>query len=330
VLTDHGNRFGALNRERMDALIKPMRDQVEHFQKELRDAHSAAAKDRERLKTEIEHLSRRSEEVSREAVALTNALKGDKQKQGAWGEMILERLLEDSGLAKGREYETQFTVRDEQGGRRRPDVIVRLPGEKVVVIDAKVSLVAYEAAVNAEDEAGRKANLRAHVAAIRAHIDELARRDYGNMVDGSVDYVLMFMPVEGALSAALEAQGDLTAYANLNHVGIATPTTLMMALRTIQHVWTVENRQQNAEKIAERAGYLHDKLVGVIESFGKVGEALDKAKLEHDAAFDKLSRGHGNLVGQVDKLKRLGARTNKSLAVEFDDEDLAIEREPAE
>ncbi len=311
TLEVHGTRFGTLNQERMTALLTPMREQVDHFQRELRDAHTGAAKDRERLKAEIEQLTRRSEEVSREAIALTNALKGDKQKQGAWGEMILERLLEDSGLAKGREYETQFSVRDEEGGRRRPDVVVRLPGEKVVVIDAKVSLVAYEAAVNAPDGVERQRNMRAHVAACRAHIDELATRDYASMIDGSVDYVLMFMPVEGALAAALEMQGDLTAYAISKRVGIATPTTLMMALRTIQHVWAVETRQRNAEEIADRAGKLHDKVAGVVEAFATVGDSLTRAQQAHTTALDRLSRGSGNVLGQVDKLRLLGARTRK-------------------
>lgn len=321
TLADHGARFGTLNQERMTALLKPMSEQVERFQAELREAHTGAAKDRERLKTEIEQLTRRSEEVSREAVALTNALKGEKQRQGAWGEMILERLLEDSGLTEGREYETQFSVRDDEGGRRRPDVIVRLPGGKVVVIDAKVSLVAYEAAVNAEDDAERERQSRAHVAAIRAHIDELARRDYGGLVEGAPDYTLMFLPVEGALAAALQTQGDLTAYAIQRRVGIATPTTLMMALRTIQHVWAVETRQRNAEAIADRAGRLHDKMAGVLEAFTKVGDHLGRAQQEHSIVLDRLARGPGNVLGQFDTLRRLGARTTKALGVDHDRDD---------
>ncbi len=321
LLKTNGETFGKTNRERMEALLAPMREQVDHFQRELREAHTHAAKDRERLKTEIEQLSRRSEQVSQEAVALTRALKGEKQKQGAWGEMVLERLLEDSGLTRGREYETQFHVADPDGGRRRPDVVVRLPAGKCVVIDVKVSLVAYEAAVNAPDEDERSRQLRAHVAAVRAHIDALAARDYAAMVDGSVDYVLMFMPVEGALAAALELQGDLTAYAIAKRVGIATPTTLMMALRTIQHVWAVENRQRNAEEIARRAGHLHDKMAGVIEAFDKVGTHLGRAQEEHTKALDRMARGSGNVLGQFDKLRRLGARTNKEMAVGFDPED---------
>ena len=321
ILADQGARFGAHNRERVEALMKPMREQVEHFQLELREAHTGAARDRERLKAEIEQLTRRSEQVSKEAVALTNALKGEKQRQGAWGEMILERVLEDSGLVKDREYETQFTVRGEEGGRRRPDAVVRLPGRKVVVIDSKVSLVAYEAAVNAEGEDERARQMNAHVLAVRRHIDELADRDYGGLVEGAVDYTVMFMPVEGALAAALQVQDDLTSYAIAKRVGIATPTTLMMALRTIQHVWSVERRESNAEDIARRAGLLHDKMALVVEAFDKVGDHLTQAQSEHSKALDRLSRGNGNVLGQFDTLRRLGARTRKDIPVGFDPAD---------
>ena len=321
TLEDQGQKFGTLNRERIEALMKPMREQVEYFQTELRAAHEGAAKDRERLKVEIEQLTRRSEQVSQEAVALTNALKGEKQRQGAWGEMILERVLEDSGLERGREYETQFSVATEEGGRRRPDVIVRLPGGRVVVLDSKVSLVAYEAAMNADDEAERTRHLSAHVLAVQRHIDELAARDYASIVGGSVDYVLMFMPVEGALAAALQVQGDLTSRAIAKRVGIATPTTLMMALRTIQHVWSVERRESNAEEIADRAGKLHDKMAGVVEALDRMGGHLDKARSEHGLALDRLSRGSGNVLGQFDKLRRLGAKTGKDMAVSFDPAD---------
>ena len=321
TLKDHGDRFGQANRERMEALMRPMREQVDAFQRELREAHTGAAKDRERLKSEIEALSRRSEEVSREAVALTNALKGEKQRQGAWGEMILERVLEDSGLVAGREYQMQTSVRTEEGQLRRPDAVVRLPGGKAVVIDAKVSLVAYEAAVNAEDPDERERHLRAHVQAVQAHVDELARRDYAGLVEGAVDYVLMFMPVEGALAAALDVQGDLTSRGMAKGVAIATPTTLMMALRTIQHVWSVERRNANAEEIARRAGLMFDKMAVAVEYVEAIGGHLGRAQQAHADAMGSLARGQGNLLGQFDKLERLGARTRRAMPVGFDGDD---------
>lgn len=318
----HGDNFTKVNDQKLRALLDPMRQHIGRFQDELRQTHEGAAKDRERLKTEIEMLTRRSEEVSREAVNLTRALKNDKQKQGAWGEMILGRVLEDSGLRSGHEYDTQVHVSDDEGGRRRPDAVVRLPGGRRVVIDAKVSLVAYEAATNSETTEDRASHLRAHVLAVRKHIDDLHGRDYGALVDGAVDYTLMFMPVEGALAAALEVEPDLTSYAIGRKVGIATPTTLMLAMRTIQHVWEVERRQGNAEEIARRAGLIFDKMAGVLEDFDKVGRQLDGACDAHAEALGKLARGRGNLLGMFDKMRVLGARTKRDgLPVDFDGAD---------
>ena len=320
TLRTHGEGFAKANQERLTALLAPMKEHVGRFQEELRAAHEGAAKDRERLKAEIGHLSRRSEEVSREAVALTRALKGENRRQGAWGEMILEKLLEDSGLEEGTHYERQAQMRDEEGRAWRPDVIVRMPRGKCLVIDAKVSLVAYEAAVNAEDEEARRAALRAHVASVRRHVDGLASRGYQSLAQGSVDYVLMFLPIEGALSAALAEQGDLTSHALRRGVGVMTPTTLMVALRTVEHVWAVERRESNAEAIAARAGLLYDKLALFVEAMEDVGRHLGLAQGAHETAMARLSRGGGNLLGQADKLKRLGARTSKAIEVEFDGE----------
>ena len=325
TLRTHGESFGRTNRERIEALLTPVREQVTHFQAELRTAHEGAAKDRERLKAEIEHLSRRSEEVSREAVALTRALKGDKQRQGAWGEMILERLLEDSGLERGREYFPQHAMRGEDAGApRRADVLVAMPQDRWLVIDAKVSLNAYETAVNAEDPDAREAALAAHARAVRTHVDDLAERGYHALRPdrgagrGSVDYVVMFVPVEGALAAALSVQGDLTSYALKRGVGIATPMTLMLALRTVEHVWSVERRESNAAEIARRGGLLHDKVVSFVEAMEGVGQHLARAQGAHDDAMNRLSRGQGNLLRQVQLLKDLGAETKKSIPIPFD------------
>ena len=325
TLRTQGESFGRTNRERIDALLTPVREQVTHFQTELRAAHEGAAKDRERLKTEIEHLSRRSEEVSREAVALTRALKGDKQRQGAWGEMILERLLEDSGLERGREYFAQHAMRGEDGAApRRADVLVAMPQDRWLVIDAKVSLTAYEQAVNAEEPGARETALAAHARAVRAHIDDLARRGYHALrpdrggTRGSVDYVVMFVPIEGALAAALSVQGDLTSYALRRGVGIATPMTLMLALRTVEHVWAVERRESNAAEIARRGGLLHDKVVSFVEAMDAAGQHLARAQGAHDEAMNRLSRGQGNLLRQIQMLKDLGAETKKAIPVPFD------------
>lgn len=308
------------SRERLEAALNPLKEHVAHFQVELKAVHEGALRDRQALKTEIEMLSRRSEEVSKEAVALTRALKGDKQRQGAWGEMILESLLERSGLRKGEEYTTQDSHAGDEGGRLRSDVIVRMPNGSALVIDSKVSLVDYETCVNSEDEALAAAARRRHVLALKSHVDTISKKDYARLVGHSVDYTVMFVPIEGALSEALREAGDLTGYALDKSVMIATPTTLMMALRTIASTWTIERRNRNAEDIANRAGLLYEKVAGFIDAMEAVGANLGKAQNAYGTAMDRLVRGNGNVLAQVDKLKRLGARTSKSIQADFDAE----------
>lgn len=313
-----GADFSKAHEDKLRELLTPFREQVGKFESELAKVHQDAAKDRVRLQTEIEQLSRRSEEVSREAVALTEALKGEKQKQGAWGEMLLQSVLENSGLVHGREFRTQFSVTTDEGRRLRPDAVIHLPGGRNIVIDSKVSLVAYEAASRADDPDERARQVRAHTAAVEKHIADLADRDYSAAIDGAVDYTLMFMPVEAALAMALEGNPHLTASAIARRVGIATPTTLMLALRTIEHVWAVEHRETNAEEIARRAGLLYDKVSGFADNMKKVGDHLGSAVRVHEEAFDQLARGSGNLLRQTEMLKELGARTKKNIGVAFE------------
>ncbi|MFN3642630.1 MAG: DNA recombination protein RmuC [Gemmobacter sp.] len=316
--------------ERLTAILDPLKDHVGRFEQELRNVHLGAAKEREALKTEIAELTRRSAEVSREAVALTRALKGDKQRQGAWGEMILASILERSGLEEGAEYETQTQRTDDEGGRYRPDVVVRMPGGKALVIDSKVSLIDYEAAVNAEDEGTAAAARRRHVAALRSHITGLSDKGYQTKLgEATVDYVVMFIPIEGALSEALREDGALTQFALDRNITIATPTTLMMALRTVAHVWGIERRNRNAEDIAARAGKLYDKVAGFVDALNGVGKGLAQAQKNYDDAVQRLTRGSGNVLAQVDMLKTLGARAQKTLPADFDPADSdAGEAEP--
>ncbi len=333
ALKVQGEQFSKVNLERLDVALTPLKEHVGHFEKELKAVHRATIEDRAKLKAEIEQLSRRSEAISQEAVALTRALKGDRQRQGAWGEMILESILERSGLREGEEYETQAHRVSDEGDRLRPDVVVSIPGGKTLVIDSKVSLVAYTDAVNSEDEKDASSARKRHVASLKSHIDDLAARDYQHAEESTVDYVILFVPIEGALSEALRVDGHLTEYALEKNVTIATPTTLMMALKTIAHVWAVERRNQNAEAIAERAGRLYDKVVGFVENMKNVGRRLDQAQDAYQGAFGQLSSGRGNLLSHVEKLKELGARTNKSIGVSFDESESAtaqIEHDPDE
>ncbi|MBC6437402.1 MAG: DNA recombination protein RmuC [Rhodobacteraceae bacterium] len=318
ALRQQGEQFSKSNIEKLQATLTPLKDHVGLFGKELREVYKAANEDRAALKAEINQLSQRSREISQEAVALTRALKSDQQRQGAWGEMILESILERSGLREGDEYETQAHRTDESGRRLRPDVVVNLPGGKTLIIDSKVSLLAYSDAINAEAEEDAAAARRRHVASLKRHINGLAEKGYQNAEDSTVDYVIMFVPIEGALSEALREDGQLAEFALEQNVTIATPTTLMMALKTINHVWAVERRNQNAEEIARRAGLLYDKVAGFVKNMENVGKRLDQAQDAYKGAFDQLSRGRGNVLSQVETLKYLGARTGKSIGVEFD------------
>lgn len=304
--------------EQLSALLNPFREQVHHFQRELRDRNKVLDEEGARLREHIEGLYRRSEEISREAVNLTRALKGEKQRQGAWGEMILERLLEESGLERGTHYDMQKGYAAEDGKQWRPDVIVRMPRQKILVIDSKVSLIDYEISVNAEDPTERDAALRRHVEAIRRHVATLAGKGYHAVDESSVDYVLMFIPIEGAFSEALRADPGLAGFAMDRRVGLATPTTLMLTLRTVDHIWTVERRESNAMEIAARAGQLYDKVHGFLSAMDEVGQSLDKAARAHGVAMDRLTRGPGNVVRQVEMLRELGARTQKRIGHDHD------------
>lgn len=304
--------------EQLSALLTPFRDQVHRFQTELQARNKVLDEEGARLREQIAFLHRRSEDISREAVNLTRALKGEKQRQGAWGEMVLERILEASGLQAGTHYDMQASWRDEDGKLWRPDVVVRMPRGKVMVIDSKVSLNDYEVSVNAEDAAERDAALRRHVAAIRTHIAALGDKGYHRMDDNSVDYVLMFIPIEGAFSEALRADPDLAGFALERGVGLTTPTTLMLTLRTVEHIWAVERRESNAMEIARRAGALYDKVAGFVDSMEAVGRALDQASRAHGQAMDRLTRGSGNVVRQVEMLRELGARAQKRIALDHD------------
>ncbi len=321
ALQVQGAAFAKSNLEKLNATLTPLKEHVGLFEKELKRVHEDTIKDRADLKTEIKQLSKRSEEISQEAVMLTRALKGDPQKQGAWGEMILESVLERSGLREGEEYETQAHREGDDGARLRPDVIVKMPGGKTLIIDSKVSLVAYADTVNSETQEAADAARKRHVISLRGHIKNLAGKGYQNAEDSSVDYVIMFLPIEGAYPEALREDGTLTEYAFDNNITIATPTTLMMALRTIANVWAVERRNKNAEQIAARAGHLYDKVAGFVDSMENVGKSLGQATDAYDKAFDQLSRGRGNVLSQVDKLKGLGAKTSKSIAAEFDEDE---------
>lgn len=318
ALKAQGEEVTRRNRETLTATLAPLKENVAQFQKALTDMHGDGRKDIAALRNELEGLSKRSAKISEEANALTRALRSDQQKQGAWGEMVLETLLERSGLRKGEEYETQAHRETDEGRRVRPDVVVYLPGDKTMVIDSKVSLTAYTDLVNAETEVEAASARKRHLDSLRAHVRGLGSKGYHTLEAATVDYVILFVPIEGALSEALRDDGALTEFAVEHNVMIATPTTLMMALKTVANVWAVERRNRNAEAIADRAGKLYDKVAGFVGNMESLGKRLEHAQRDYNTAFDQLSRGRGNVLSQVETLRELGAKTTKSLGTDYE------------
>ena len=323
VMKRHGETFTQLNKEQIDGLLGPLRHKLTDFQQELQKSHTENAKERASLTEHIKSLSETSGKMTLETLNLTRALKGETRTQGAWGELILDTILERSGLREGHEYVTQDSHTTEDGRRQRLDVLINLPDGKRIVVDSKVSLKDFEAFVNAETDIARTGHIKAHTRSLRSHVKLLSEKAYQKLTDGGLDYVIMFVPSEGALAAALSEDPDLTGYAAEMNVAIVTPTTLMIALRTIANVWNVENRNRNAEQIADRAGKLYDKFVGFVDDMMTLDRQLGTVRGTFDKALDKLSAGRGNLVRQAETIKAMGAKATKALPanVMSDDDD---------
>lgn len=313
IMKQHGESFAKQNKEQIDGILMPLRDRLVEFQDRIGQVQVETVAARESLKEQIRGLSEESAQVRNEAHNLTQALKGKAPTQGAWGEMVLETVLNHSGLRNGEEYTVQETYWNEHGSRLRPDVVVKLPGGRRVVIDAKVSLTAYEAYVTAEHETDRSSHLSHHADSVRSHIKTLSEREYAQVASSGLDFVIMFVPIEGALAAALQEDPELIVLAAKRNVAIATPTTLTIALKTVANVWQVEHRNTNAKAIAEQAGKIYDKFVGFIGDMRDMGSRLNNAQESYRGAMAKLSDGKGNLVRRLEQLKEMGATTGKSL-----------------
>jgi DNA recombination protein RmuC len=329
VMKEQSETFAKQNREQIGNILTPLKESLVTFHQGLATAHTESTKERATLAEQIRRLTEESAKMTHETGNLTRALKGKTQTQGAWGEMILQTILERSGLRDGDEFVTQLSHAAEDGRRLRPDVIVNLPNGQKIILDSKVSLTAFEGYVNAESELDRAAHLANHVQSLRSHIRDLSKKEYHQLDGASVDYVIMFVPIEGALAAALVEDPGLTAMAIDSNVTIATPTTLMIALRTVANVWQVERRNRNAEAIADRAGKLYEKFAGFLDDMGDLGRKLTGAQKSYGMALGKLQSGPGNVVRQIEQLKELGARTSKSLALaSVDDTELAALQAP--
>ena len=313
IFDEREQRFAQTSNERLGQLLDPLKERIQSFEKRVEETYQQEARERFSLGKELERLQQLNLRLSDEATNLTRALKGQKT-QGNWGELILERVLEHAGLEKGREYQTQVSLKGPDGERFQPDVLIMLPGDKQVVVDSKVSLTAYQQFVAADDQVIGQAALKQHVLSLRNHVKGLAGKDYKRL-EGlhSLDFVLLFVPIEAAFSAALQAEPNLFQEAFDRNIVIVSPTTLLATLRVIDSLWKQERQSQNAREIAERAGWLYDKFVLFIQDLDEVGNRLQQLDKAYAAARNKLTEGRGNLVSRSEQLKLLGARASKSL-----------------
>jgi DNA recombination protein RmuC len=314
IFEERSEKLAQLNTRQLDGLLKPLSDKLSEFRTTVETSHRAETAQHEVMKAKLGELEKLNERLHEDATNLSRALTGNVKAQGNWGEQQLERLLELSGLRKGVEYSTQFSVTTEGGQRVQPDLVLHLPEGKSIVLDSKVSLVAWTRYQAAGDDAERQAALAEHVASLKQHVRGLGEKRYGEIPElDSLDFVLMFVPIESALIGALQADPALAEFALRNKVALLSPTNFLATMRTVGSVWAVHRQNSNAQEIARRAGLLYDKFVGFVENLQQVGDRLRQARESYEAAFGQLSTGAGNLLRQTELLRELGARNSKSL-----------------
>ena len=314
ILEHKGRIFREASQQQLSQLLEPLGEKLKTFEKKVDDTYDKEAQQRFSLEKEIKALLEMNMKISDDATRLTNALIGESKTQGTWGEVVLERVLERSGLQKGTEYEVQVSLKNDEGGKSQPDVIVHLPENKDVVIDSKVSLTAYQAYYASNEESERASLLKQHIASIRAHIKSLSSKKYQHL-EGirSLDYVLMFLPVEAAFTLAVQHDDNLFMEAFEQNIILVGPSTLLATLRTIHNIWRYEYQNKHALEIARQAGLLYDKFAAFVSDVEKVGERLSQTQKAWDEAHNKLRSGKGNLIGRAEKLKAMGVRASKSL-----------------
>lgn len=324
LLDEKSAKFTAQNQSNLDQILNPLKANIKSFEEKVEKVYQTEAAERSQLKGVIFQLMDQSKQIQTDANNLTKALKGDNKKQGTWGEIVLERVLETSGLVKDREYSIQKSLNSAEGARLQPDVIINLPDEKNLIVDAKISLVAYERMVSAEDEEEKLIYLKQHLLSIKNHIDGLSAKNYQHLYAiNSPDFVLLFLPIEASFSVTVQADTELFNYAWNKKVVLVSPTTLLATLRTIASIWKVDRQNKNVFEIAEEAGALYDKFVGFLNDMEKIGKHIEQTQKAHDDAFKKLQYGSGNLIGKVEKIKKLGAKTksNKHIDTKFLDQE---------
>jgi DNA recombination protein RmuC len=314
LLDEKSQKFIETNRSNLDILLNPLKENIKAFEEKVEKVYKAESDERNVLRGEITQLMALNKQISEEATNLTKALKGDSKKQGNWGEVVLERVLERSGLVKDREYRLQASLTGTDGNRLQPDAIIDLPDEKHLIIDSKVSLIAYERLVNAETEDERKLYSKAHVESIRAHVLNLSSKNYHDLYQiNSPDFVLLFVPIESSFSFAVQIDAELFSDAWDKRVVIVSPSTLLATLRTIASIWKQERQNRNVLEIARLSGAMYDKFVGFIGDMENIGKNIKSSQTAYDSAINKLTEGNGNLTLTADKIKKLGAKANKKL-----------------
>ncbi|PPZ91299.1 DNA recombination protein RmuC [Cloacibacterium normanense] len=314
ILEEKTLKFTEQNQQNLKNILNPLQEKITDFEKKVENTHKESIDYHAALRQQILSLKEMNLQMSKETLNLTKALKGDSKIQGNWGELVLERVLEKSGLEKGREYEIQKSFTTEEGNRVQPDVIINLPDGKKMIVDSKVSLTAYEKYINEEDDEQKSSFLKEHVNSLKRHVEQLGSKNYQHLYQlESPDFVLLFIPIEPAFAIALNEDTQLYNKAFERNIVIVTPSTLLATLRTIDSMWTNQKQQENAYEIAKQAGALYDKFDGFVTDLVKIGKKMDEAKTEYEGAMNKLVDGKGNLITSVQKLKIMGAKAKKSL-----------------
>ena len=320
IFEKKSEKFTEQNQKNIDQILKPLGEKIKSFEQSVEDKYLKDQKNKAGLSEQIKLLQETNQQISQDANNLAKALKGDSKVQGDWGEFQLEVLLEKSGLYKGVHFRTQNSLKDEEGNDKRPDCIIDLPDDKNLIIDSKVSLSAYEQYVNSEDELKKQVLLKQHLESIKKHIKDLAGKDYPNLYSiNTPDYVLMFVPIEPALTLALQEDGEIFNLALNKNIILVSTSTLMATMRTVSFIWQQENQKKNVLEIARQSGALYEKFIGFTNDLEGVGKAIDNAHKKYEAAQSKLISGRGNLVNSVEKIKKLGAKTNKSISQDLID-----------
>ena len=322
IFEDKSKQFSSSSKEQLEFLLKPFREQISSFSKESREQFTTELKDRHLLKDELQRLKQMNEQLSQDAINLTRALKGENKTQGNWGEIVLEKILEQSGLRAGVEYQLQATLKSVESKTYRPDVIIHMPQERDVIIDSKVSLVAYERFVTAEEPLVKAQALKEHILSISGHVKGLSEKKYEKLEGvNSLDFVLLFMPIEGAFLLALEQDGEFFKRAFESNILVVSPSTLLVTLRTIEHIWRTQRQEDNAKRIADEAEAMYEKLVGFVEEMQLIGSHIQKTQDSYDKAMNRLHTGRGNVIKRAQNMKGLGLKPKKELSLTSKDDE---------